>query len=265
MKGKWFSIWDCHTYFSCLLLLTIPLQLETYSGREQLAKDIGVDHQSTANAPLLASVLQRATQPPVSRQLKFPEPLPFTSTQASSPLPTITESSRTSSSISTVADTAPLVSVTTATTITHANTSTAVTLSGQAGKSESAQSTGLQGLGGRLNGSESSLRKSELRTSEVTSTHPSLKQPNDSGSKPLLGEGSFGVPGVFAELGETFVNSSLDVERLLNSSGEVSSYLKQPREAGSAQDELDDFFASTTLHSVREPLSKEKDKPKVSR
>lgn len=49
---------------SSLSLPPSPLsQCESYPGRDQLAKDLGVDHESTTDSPLLSSLLRRPAYP----------------------------------------------------------------------------------------------------------------------------------------------------------------------------------------------------------
>ena len=66
-----------------------------------------------------------------------------------------------------------------------------------------------------------------------------------------------------AELGTTFMNSTLDFGTLLNSGEDVEKLLMQARERESSKDELDDFF-ETSIPSALDEM-KETDKKRPSR
>lgn len=103
-----------------MITVHILFQLETYPGRDQLAKDLGLE-VSTSTGPLLESILKRATstapaKPPssasltsASRQLHIssvddPHPLPLASrlnpTTTEDPIPSIAASTTTSTTVS---------------------------------------------------------------------------------------------------------------------------------------------------------------------
>ena len=234
---------------------------------------MGLDPQHTRNGPLLASLLQQAIQSPATRQLRFPEPNPVTSTQTLVPLPTITESSRPDP----VSSSPPPVSLPTSTSATEAATTAAteaITLGplklGQVVRTEtattwsaSAPTSSPQVVGGKLNSNENSNLKVGAKLSSLPAppveTLPIYSKPA------LVDSFNSSIPGVRAELGETFTNSSLDIEKLLNSSEDIKELLRQAADsADSSGDELDDFF-STPIPSGLDAHSKVKDKTKPTR
>lgn len=228
------------------------LQLETYPGREQLARDVGLDPKTIASSsPLLSSVLQRAaaqTQPPTT-QPPAPHPPPSTAASTTSgpsplqthslpPVPTDTEPARTTAAITaTAGGSFPHTTLATLTTVTS---TASVTLPPPASQPPSTRSDSEARAKDLLDGKLNSNENSNLRTSDRPATHKEPLWLVTSG-KPE------DTPAVWAELGETFVNSSLDVDKLLG----------QTREGeGSSRDELDDFFDSTHPPSGLDFLSK---------
>ena len=223
-----------------------------------MAQEVGLESQASTSCPLLASVLQRASQSPVLRQLRFPDLGPSVTT----PSPTITESGRTSSIVSTLADIVAPYSHATSTRVTSTSASdahktrseatTVVTSSVKTMPSTSVPtSSGAPSLGSSLNTNENSNLRLE----------PQAMHPNAS-SLSVLSKPALGVE-TNPELGTTFMNSARDFETLLNSGEDVEKLLMQARGRESSKDELDDFF-ETSLPSALDEM-KQTDKTRPSR
>ena len=226
-----------------------------------MAQEVGLESQASTSCPLLASVLQRAAQSPVLRQLRFPDLGPSVTT----PSPTITESGRTSSIVSTLADivapyshaTSTRAASTSASTYldahkTRSEATTVVTSSVKTIPSTSVPtSSGAPSLGTSLNTNENSNLRLE----------PQAMHPNAS-SLSVLSKPASGVE-TNPELGTTFMNSTLDFETLLNSGEDVEKLLMHARGRESSKDELNDFF-ETSIPSALDEM-KETDKTRPSR
>ena len=225
----------------------LHLQLETYPGRERLAREVGLESQTSC--PLLASVLQKATQSHVLRQLRFPDSGSIPSTPTFTPLPTITESDRTNSGVPPTLHTTGTPSTSELTPLDshkvgqyRSEAVTTVTSCVKTIPSPSLlTSTGAQPLGSLLNSNENSNLRLE----------PEAKPPSASPlvdlTKPTSSDQS-----KHAELGK---NSTLDFEKLLHSGSDIDKLLKQARgESESSKYELDAFF-DTPLPSALDERS----------
>lgn len=219
-----------------LRLLSLPpsLQLETYPGREQLASDLNLGASAASSSqPLLATLLQRTQQPPP---------------QFSSAAITTTTTATTTA---THASVPPQVS--TACTVERAGPGSS---SGLPAKMAAPTSSSLPG-----SKSDTAMLTS-LTTVAVTTGNGAAKSSAHSlgiksnGAKTddhLLSRSPGG--GGLAEMGVDSVNSSLDMEKLLNSSMDISALMKQGEGGGDGsgdpgRDELDDFFESTPLRNA---------------
>ena len=223
-----------------------------------MAQEVGLESQASTSCPLLASVLQRASQSPVLRQLRLPDLGPSVAT----PSPTITESGRTSSIVSTLADIVAPYSHATSTRVTSTSASTyldahktrseattVVTSSVKTTPSTSVPtSSGASSLGSSLNTNENS----NLRL-EPQALHPGAS------SLSVLSKPALGVE-MNPELG-TFMNSARDFETLLNSGEDVEKLLMQARGRESSKDELDDFFETSIPSELDEMKQTDKTRP----
>ena len=221
-----------------------------------MAQEVGLESQASSSCPLLASVLQRASQSPVLRQLRFPDLGPSVTT----PSPTITESGRTSSIVSTLADIVAPYSHASSTRVTSTSASdthktrseatTMVTSSVKTMPSTSVPtSSGAPSLGSSLNTNENSNLRLE----------PQAMHPNAS-SLSVLSKPALGVE-TNPELGTTFMNSARDFETLLNSGEDVEKLLMQARGRESSKDELDDFFETSIPSALDEMKQTDKTRP----
>ena len=261
------------------------LQLETYPGRDKLAKDLSLDPQAASSGPLLAYVVRQAHQAlapatSTSRQLKFTDPLPSSlgvSSSGPSQLPTTagSDTTRTTTAISSTAANS-LYSQATPTLHSTAQINTSTGLgTRQEGDSQHFSHNFAQS---QLNDKHFKQPAVGLNTNENSNSdvgqEARLASQLRSGLSITSGVEGLGLglaplhsQGAYAELGETFVNSadsSLDVDKLINTSTDSERLrgLLKPLAGGGAmdelsRDELDDFFDSSLPSALQD--SKDED------
>lgn len=263
---------------------TYIIQLETYPGRERLAKDLNLDLQASSSGPLLAYIVRQASQTPspssTSRQLKFPDTLSSSLPVSSGPsqLPTTAGSDVSRATVaSSSTGASPLLYAQATPTLDSAQLSTSTGLGTQSGNdSEQLSHKFAQS---QINDKHFKQPTVDLNTNGNSNTEGDLESrlasqlrsgPSATSGLPGieglgLGLGSLQSHGPFAELGETLVNSadsSLDVEKLINASTEserLHRLLKPSSGVDSelSRDELDDFFDSSLPSALQD--SKEED------
>lgn len=258
------------------------LQLETYPGRDRLAKDLNLDPQTVSSGPLLACVVQQACQThspatSTSRQLKFTDPVPSSlgaGGSGSSQLPTTAGSDTTRTIRSTAANSSSSQATPTLHNPPQISTSTGLG-SRQEGDSQHFSHNFAQSQlnDKHLKQPAVGLNTNENSNSDIGQEVRLASQPRSglsitSGVEGLgLGLAPLHSQGAYAELGETFVNSadsSLDVDKLINTSTDSERLrgLLKPLAGGGAMDEpsreeLDDFFDSSLPSALQD--SKDED------
>lgn len=249
--------------------------METYPGREKLARDLGLDSHSTSTAPLLVDILRRSrhtpSPPPSSaiKQLKFPESETLTSDRFLAQ-----ETDRTTPIINSIH---PL-DVPSENRKVYDDPQLPPLHSGKLGYSRENDTTllnshTLQPVSNPapLNTNENSnLRLSSLKINssipDETLKHPQSMSKNGTRSdKPGgldvsdISVGTLHAQGVHAELGETFANdSTLDMDKVLNSTEDLDKLANLAKVTADThtvearRDELDDFFDTTfPSHEVK--------------
>lgn len=263
-----------------LIFCICCLQLETYPGRDRLAKDLNLDPQATSSGPLLARVVQQACQAvtpnaSTSRQLKFIDPVPSSLGVSSSglsqlPTTTISDTTRTTTAIGSTAAN----SFSQATPTLHYSSAQIGTSTGLGSRQEGdSQHFSHNFAQSQLNDKHFKQPAVGLNTNENSNSdigqEVGLASQLRSGLSITSGVEGLGLglaplhsQGAYAELGETFVNSadsSLDVDKLINASidSERLRGLLKPSAGGGAmdelsRDELDDFFDSSLPSALQD-------------
>ena len=242
--------------------------METYPGRERLAKDLNLDPQAASSSgPLLAYLVQHALSPiSVSRQLKFTEGIPssHTVTSGTPQAPTIAISDASRAAVASNSTGASSLYPQAAPTLHSAQLSTSTAGLGQTQLESDSERFSQNfaevqhndkhfrlGLNSNKNGNTEGGQKATLLVSHQSKSDPSGTA--DVGGVEGVGVGLINLQlrGVYAELGETFVSSadsSLDVDKLINASSDSERLhgLLKPSSGGdeASREELDDFFDS---------------------
>lgn len=243
--------------------------METYPGRDRLAKDLNLDPQATTSGPLLSQLVHH-TLSPASRQLKFSDTSSssHTVTTESPHVTTAAAGSDTSRGAVAFSTTGGVTSPYSQKTPTlhPAQPSTSIPGLGTLLENDSEQFSQtmlqndkhfkLQPVG--LNSNENSNREVALDSKLPSQTRREASGLHDSDSLGI-GLGPLQSSNVYAELGETFVNSadsSLDVDKLVNASTEserLRGLLKPSSGDGDpSRDELDDFFDSSLPSALQD-------------
>ena len=249
--------------------------METYPGREKLARELGLDPQTASSGPLLAAVLHKNTSQsltPVTRQLNFPDPVHVS--QPVSETSQIVTSGVATSAIATSLSTDSTPIFTQSSTVTggipnvglglhehepgfqtfklsHTTQPNDILYKGGGstlftGTSTTHTTTTSIGLNTNENSNLTSGLEPRITSGLGTSTTSNGQPPSPLAQKSLgtdlehpgISVGLLQEQGVRAELGESFLDSADSSFGVLNKSGDMENLLK-PTHAS----ELNDFFA----------------------
>ena len=244
--------------------------MESYPGRERLAKDLNLDPQAASNGPLLAQLVQNVLSPPPpppsssSRQLKFPGTV----------LSSHTASSDTSTLVSTACSDAGRTAVASGGGSLYSQATPTLHSLGTLAENDSERlahnftqsqlnDKHMKQPTASLNSNGNSNTEGGMESRLATQPRSDFGVPSGLPGVEGLGVGLGGLqsPGAFAELGESFVNSadsSFDVDKLNTENERLLGVLK-PSSAGVGvnREELDDFFDSSLPSALQD--SKDED------